>query len=456
MEFNPLNHTIGMLNRKILEHLELWAKNPYRKPLVLRGARQVGKTTAVKMFSQSFEQFIELNLDISEDRKIFDQGLNIKDLYQAILLRSNKVNAKSTLLFIDEIQHSPNAMNSLRYFYEEFPELHVIAAGSLLEVMLDRASFDFPVGRVEFLWMYPLDFSEYLQALGNRMINDTFNTIPLPAYAADPLFAHFHKYALIGGYPEVLFKYIQNNDIVALNSVYESLRTSYFDDIKKYAKNETMSNILRHCLESVPLETGRRINFAGFGQSHYRTREVSEALRTLQMAMLIYLFYPITKTTLPIYPDKKKHPRLQYVDIGLLNYFGRLQEHYFSIKDLNTLEKGRLAEQIVGQELLAQTCDRFEKPVMWIREKRPSSAEVDFIIAWEGKLIPIEVKSGSSGHMKSLHQYMDNVDHGYAVRLYGGPLKVDNCITARGKPFKLLNLPHFLTSKIPEYLNWAF
>jgi predicted AAA+ superfamily ATPase len=217
-----------------------------------------------------------------------------------------------------------------------------------------------------------------------------------------------------------------------------------------------MRKILSHCLEAAPNETGKRIKFAGFGQSLFRSREVGEALATLQKAMLLHLVYPVTKPELPLYPNKKKHPRLQFVDIGLLNYFGNIQDHYFSLQDMNTLEKGRLAEQVVGQELLAQAGHKAEKPVMWIREKRPSSAEVDFVTAWRGKLIPIEVKSSAVGHLKSLHQYMDEVSHNLAVRLYAGNIHIDDCVSVNGKPFKLLNLPYFLASKIQDYLHWAF
>jgi predicted AAA+ superfamily ATPase len=299
-----------MLKRAILLNLQKWANSTDRKPLILRGARQVGKTCAVNMFSKNFDIFIYLNLEIHREAMLFSKKLDVKELFQSILLykKIQKINGK-VLLFIDEIQHCPAAVAVLRYFYEDLPEIYVIAAGSLFEIMMQKNKISFPVGRVEYLYMYPLTFREYLYAVNHDSVS-LLDTIPLPRYCEEHLFSHFHKYTQIGGMPEVVAKYLKTGDLISLNNIYQSLLNSYLDDIAKYARNPSNEAVLRHCIESAPYEAGQRIKFAGFGKSNYRSREVGDAIKTLQRAMLISLFYPSTSTEIPIMPDRKKSPRL--------------------------------------------------------------------------------------------------------------------------------------------------
>lgn len=444
-----------MFPRDIISKLETWSDSTGHKPLVLRGARQVGKTVAVKMFSEGFERFIYLNLDVPGESDIFRRGLSVREVFQAILLKSRATQTKGrTLLFLDEIQNCPEAVESLRYFYEDLPEIYVVAAGSLLEIALHEKHIGFPVGRVEHLFMYPLSFREFLTAIDAAQAIEALDTIPLPAYAQTALLGFFHRYALIGGMPEVVAKYIGENDVTALNSVYDSLLVSYLDDAGKYARNPTMSTILRHCIETAPFVAGQRIAFSGFGQSNYRSREVGEALRTLQMALLIYLLYPSTSVKVPIIPDLKKSPRLQFLDTGLLNYFAGLQEQYFHHDNLHSFYKGKLAEHIVGQELISMEPNTRKKQCFWVRGKSQSQAEVDFLMQHHGYVIPVEVKSGTTGRLRSLHQFMDSCPHNYAVRMYSGALEIQQATTPAGKVFHLLNLPYFLASAIHQYIDW--
>ena len=267
-----------MFKRTIHERLEAWMLAKDRKPLVLRGARQVGKTVAVKMFGERFDRFICMNLDLTEDADLFRRNLNVKDLYQAILLKQRVGSTEGkTLLFLDEIQNCPEAVNYLRYFYEMLPHIHVIAAGSLLEIALQEHHIEFPVGRVEHLFMYPLSFREFLVAMDAAPVVAAYETVPVASFACPALFEHFHRYALIGGMPEVVARYVKKQEVAALKPVYDSLATSYLDDAAKYARNSSMAAILRHCIESAPLIAGQRIKFAGFGSSNYGSREVGEA-----------------------------------------------------------------------------------------------------------------------------------------------------------------------------------
>ncbi len=446
-----------MFHRTIIKDLENWANKSQRKPLILRGARQVGKTIAVDIFSKQFDQYIYLNLEVAADRRIFEANYSISELLQAIFFEKNKrkINGR-ILIFIDEIQNCPNAISMLRYFYESAKDLYIVAAGSLLESLIDR-QISFPVGRVEYLYMKPLTFKEYVNALGESSSAEIIDTIPpFPDFAHEKLLKEFYNYTLIGGMPEVVNVYSETQNMVELKPIYESLLRSYLDDVEKYARNNTHVRIIRHVIESSFIQAGNRIKFEGFGQSKYKSREISEALKSLEKAMLIYLMYPATGTELPILPDYKKSPRLHLLDTGLVNYFAGLQKMLFNTHDLNNVYEGRIAEHIVGQELLAERKALTEKVQFWVREKKQSSAQVDYIIPFENYVIPIEVKSGKSGRLRSLHEFVNRTNHKYAVRIYSGKLKVDNAETIKGKKFSLLNLPYYLAGNIKKYLHWFF
>ena len=444
-----------MFERAIQKELELWLSGPHRKPLILRGARQVGKTTAVRMFARQFVQFLSFNLERKEDRDLFERDQPFDTLVQALFFaRKCSVSEPSTLIFIDEIQNSEKAISALRYFYEEVPDIAVIAAGSLLEVMIDTYRSSFPVGRVEYAYMHPLTFREFLVARGESVALEAFDAVPLPEYAHSTLRALFHEYVLLGGMPEVVQYRIEQNELSGISAIYESLLSSYIDDAGKYASGRSAFQVLRHTIETAPLESAMRVRFQGFGNSAYRSREVGEALRTLERAMLLYLLYPVTGYELPLLPDRKRSPRLQFLDVGLMNYKAGLQASLLEVEDLNDLYRGRIAEQIVGQELLARSTRGLEPPSFWVRDKNQSQAEVDFIVPFNGRVIPVEVKSGSTGRLRSLHQYVARSGCTVAVRLYAGPLRIDSLATPDGHSFRLLSLPYFLAAQIEDYLRW--
>jgi hypothetical protein len=439
--------------RNILADLESWTEKTDRKPLVIRGARQVGKTTAVNIFAEKFKQYLYFNLDKREDRSVFEQDLSIEDLVAALFFHKNQSMGRGkTLIFIDEIQNVPDAIKQLRYFYESKKELYVIASGSLLQTT-SRREINYPVGRIEFKNMYPFTFSEHLKADNREEAAGLMNRIPIPAYSHKKMLELFHRYAMIGGMPEVIKKFLENNDLVMINEIYKNLLLAYKEDVKKYARNEKMMHIIRHAIDSAPLEAGRRIKFHGFGNSSYGSREMGEALRLLEKAMLINLVYPTTNLKPPVKPDTKKSPRLQFIDTGLLNYSAGLQNHFFGIDDLHSFYRGLLAEHIVGQELKA-TYLKDSRMNFWTREKRQGSAELDFALLFDKYIIPIEVKSGKSGTLRSLHQFMDRTDHPYGVRIYSGKLSVNRHKTPAGTEYLLLNLPYYLTGVIEKYLDW--
>jgi predicted AAA+ superfamily ATPase len=442
-----------MFYREIIRSLHTWKEKPDRKPLVLRGARQVGKTTVVNMFSSSFDQYIYLNLERPEDLRIFDPARPFKEIVNAIFFLNEKPRyGKNTLVFIDEIQNSPAAVQSLRYFYEETPDIYVVAAGSVLESLMNTR-ISFPVGRVEYLAIHPFSFSEFLAALGEKSSLEILQQYPVPEFSHDKLISLFNLYALIGGMPAVIKNYSDNRDLFLLTNVYESLIVSYLDDVEKYARNNTLLQVTRHVISTVFHYSGTRITFERFGNSNYRSREVGEAFRTLEKAMLLMLIYPAEYAALPLHPNYRKSPRLQMLDTGLVNYLSKIQKEVFNAKDITDVFRGRIAEHIIGQELISGETSVLAKLHFWTREQKNSQAEIDFIISHDGKLIPVEVKSGASGKLKSLQLFMDQAEHGIAVRFWSGKPGVEKVRSSNGKIFSLLNLPFYLAGNLKEILR---
>lgn len=444
-----------MLKRKLLKELNNWKENPSRKPLIIRGARQVGKTSLIKLFSENYENKILLNLEINSDKKIFEEYDNIKDLVEVLLLKFNLTSDKTNglLLFIDEIQESPKAIKSLRYFYENYPQIHVIAAGSLLEFALKKIK-SFPVGRVEYLYLHPFNFLEFLEALDHELAFEQFNKIPISKNAHPVLLELFNTYSIIGGMPEIVKTYIERKSLADLPRVYESLWETYKDDMAKYASSKIEMNVLRHIVNTAYLNLDKRVKFQNFGNSNYRSREVGEAMRNLENARFLYLIYPTSEVELPIKPDLKKSPRLQFLDTGLINYKNKIQSELISIKDLSSFYKGYLIPHIVLQETISTNNTLNTKPNFWVREKTQSSAEVDLVVQFKDKVIPIEIKSGSVGKLRSLHQFMERTSHNYAVRIYGGEFNIQKTTTPNKKEFMLMNLPYYLGTKLYDYLAY--
>ena len=449
----PLLCYKAMFKRQILSDLKEWSERAGRKPLILRGARQVGKTTAIELFSKNFDHFIELNLEHPEERKIFQQYRPFSEVLDAIFYyKEQEKNKGNILIFIDEIQNSPHAVNLLRYFYEQAPEIHVIAAGSLLETLIHRKA-SFPVGRVEYLGVYPCTFNEYLTALEDAQSRDMLARFPFPEFAHDKMMKQFRDYTLVGGMPEVVASFASNRDLVSLSRIYESLILTYLDDVEKYARNDSMTKVIRHIIRASFDYASSRIKFAGFGNSSYKSREVGEAFEVLQKAMLLQLIYPTTNLQHPVRENIRKSPRLQLLDTGMVNYFSEMQKKLFGSEQIDDVYGGRIAEHIVGQELRAVNKSLLKNIMFWTREEKHADAKVDFIWKYDDYIIPIEVKSGKSGKLRSLHQFMDRADHQFAIRVTSGILKSEIVKSAGGKEFYLLNLPFYLVHKLETYLS---
>lgn len=442
-----------MFRRIALKALHSWATKDTRKPLVLRGARQVGKTTLVKLFAKEFEVFIELNLEEKENAALFSLELPFDDLLAGIYAKAGLViEKKRTLIFIDEIQNAPDAVKTLRYFYEKRPDLYVIAAGSLLESLVGN-HISFPVGRVEYMALHPCTFLEFLGALGEEVLSAQIERMEIPRTLHSYVLDLFKKYMIVGGLPEAVANYAKRRDWVSLNEVFNSLLSGYKDDMEKYATKSKQQDILRYILNYGWGLAGQRFQFSKFGGSSYKSAEMGDAFRILEKALLLELVYPLISTSFPILPDLKRSPKLLWLDAGLVNYVAGMQENLLFSPDTDELWNGDIAEQVVGQELLGASVEFGMRRMFWVRDARNSQAEVDFVYKYRSHLLPVEVKTGDNSKLRSLHQFMDESKESIALRLWNGPLSSDEIRLPSGKQYTLYNIPFYYGGQLERFLN---
>lgn len=445
-----------MFQRLALKALHQWAEKEGRKPLVLRGARQVGKTTLVKIFAEEFDVFINLNLEEKVNAALFTMEVSFEDLLAGIYAKAGiKMENQRTLIFIDEIQNVPDAVKVLRYFYEKRPDLYVIAAGSLLESLVGN-HISFPVGRVEYMALHPCTFTEFLGALGENILVEQIEQLEVPQSVHSYVMDLFKKYMIVGGLPEAVANYAKRKDWVSLNEIFNSLLSGYKDDIEKYAQRPKEQDILRYILNYGWGLAGQRFQFSKFCSSSYKSAEMGDAFRTLEKTLLLELVYPLISTSFPILPDLKRSPKLLWLDTGLVNYVAGMQESLLFTSDTDELWNGHIAEQVVGQELLGASFAFGVKRMFWVRDARNSQAEVDFVYKYKSHLIPVEVKTGDNSKLRSLHQYMDESQEDIALRLWNGPLTSDLIRLPSGKQYTLYNVPFYYAGQLETFFNNKF
>jgi len=441
-----------MIQRSILQSLNKWKTAERRKPLVMRGARQVGKTTIVKEFGKSFDNFLYLNLDDRYDKDIMEAQMPLSDKIGFIFAQKGVLrNEGTTLLFIDEIQNSPKTISLLRYFYEEHPEIHVVSAGSLLENVVD-VNASFPVGRVEYLPVRPCSFREFAMAMGKQNLLDIIDNYPFQTPAVHTeLMSLFQQYVIIGGMPEIVASYAESHDILAMDNLYETLLQAYNDDVVKYVKANKTGGAVRHILDKGWSMAGETISMEAFGNGIYRSRELGEAFRLLTKAMLLELVYPSSSAVQPALADYRRSPKLIWLDTGLVNYAAGIRQTVIGAKDLLDVWRGRIGEQIVAQELLTLNEKITQKRYFWSVGKGNDGAEVDLVWTIDSQLFPIEVKTGHNSHLRSLHSFMEKSPVDIGIRVWSGPLSVNDVeTTIKKKPFRLLNLPFYMVCNIEK------
>jgi len=439
-----------MFNRLVEKELKNWKVNPYRKPLILRGARQVGKTSVIRKFGQeNFDQVIEVNLEKRDQLQIFDQATSVEEFLKRInLFLDQKVVPGTTLLFIDEIQESKNVMELLRFFAEEKPQLHVMAAGSLLEAKIGQ-DWSIPVGRVEYRYLFPMTFFEYLNARKKTALLDSLETIRLgDSFAYGDLASElFKEYVVVGGMPEVVKSFAETGDYVQVRAIFNRLQTAYVDDIRKYSKSKESNKYLEIVLEYGPKIAGTIYKYENFGGSNYRSRGMGEAIQTVEKVMLLKQLLAVNSTSLPIVPKNKRQKKMIWLDVGLVNYVNNAYQEML-VREY----KGKIMEQVVGQSMLAGGITRPLDLYYWSRDKVEGSAEVDFCFQHQSRIVGMEIKSGNLAKMKSLFS-LGNIDPTAAlVRVSWDNLGSESWKFA-GKDYPILSLPFYLIDRYQDFLT---
>ncbi|MBU1193292.1 MAG: ATP-binding protein [Proteobacteria bacterium] len=411
------------MDRKINTVLIEWKNSAFRKPLIIRGARQVGKTYSVcELGKNQFDSFIKL--DLERDRtahKIFEGDLSAQKLILELEVHTNqRIVPGKTLLFLDEIQECERAVLSLRYFYEEFPDLHIIAAGSMLEFALENISF--PVGRVSFEWMRPMTFYEFLNASDKSILAEELPCFsdfrPITETIHLKIIEQLKTYLLVGGMPEAVKRYFLTGSVNQSFSVHEDLYQSYLQSLVKYNAKADIDS-MDHILKSIPSHVGSQIKYTRLDPER-RIEKTKASLKIFERALLVHIIQSSNADGLPLNANAStKIIKPLFLDIGLMQYnCGVSPSEILRAKDLSNLYQGALAEQFVGQELLAHGGSENFKLFYWSRAKKSSSAEIDYLYTKTGKIYPIEVKSGPAGKLKSMHIFLDehpHVEKGYVM-----------------------------------------
>lgn len=399
------------LYRNIESHLNTWKNEQDRLPLLIRGARQVGKTFLVRQFAKKFQYYIELNLELNpEISKVFEGNLYPHRICEELsLIYNTPIKPGKTLLFIDEIQESLPAISSLRFFYEQYPELHVIAAGSLLEFALSELS-SFGVGRVRSLFLYSFSFNEFLHAVGENRLLDAIQKAspekPLSELVHKKALNLYKRFVIIGGMPKVVSYYVETGDLLKCQEVLDDLVISYQDDFVKY-KKRVSSPMLREVFNSVVAQNSNKFVYNKVTPDLNRI-QVKSCLELLLMAGLIFSVTHTSANGIPLGAEiNTKFRKYIVFDSGIYQRILGLELSDLLLKsDFDSINKGSIAELFVGLELM-KFSDKKNELYYWQRESKNSQAEVDYLVQKHTTIIPIEVKSGTKGSMQSLFLFLN-------------------------------------------------
>lgn len=433
------------MKRDIEQELLNWKISPLRAPLLVRGARQVGKSWIIEKFGKDqFKNLIVLNFEQRPEVKACFETLLPEKIIAAIELFTNSnISPGNTLLFLDEIQECPQAIVSLRYFKEQLPNLHVIGAGSLLEFALSEEDFSMPVGRIQFLYLHPLSFQEFLSAIRRENLRNHLKEVtlqnPPPQVIHEELLKLVREYVALGGMPAVIAGYLQTKSLYQTQDVQSDILATYRRDFGKYSK-KTNHKILSLLFEKAPGLVGCWFKYHKVDPD-VPSRDIKVALDQLCHAGLIFRVHHTSASGLPlITTQNEKKFKILFLDVGLVKRASFLDTALLYQEDLMLINQGLLAEQFVGQELLAYSDRKGEgKLFFWVREQKSSSAEIDFVIPVDHKILPVEVKAGTTGRLKSLKLFMNEKQSSIGVRISQAPLTLEA---------KVLSIPFYLIGEL--------
>lgn len=439
-----------MMKRKLEAELVGWKEGRDRYPLLIRGARQVGKSFLVEAFGKkAFTQTVTINFEFEPQFKQCFSSLDPLDIVNKIqILRGVHIEKETTLLFLDEIQECPAAIMALRYFREKMPGLAVIGAGSLLEFALRHTDFKMPVGRLHFLYLEPLSFSEFLTAMGYESLGAYLSTVTVKE-GVDPV-AHgkllelLRLYFILGGMPAVLYSYLENKDMHRCQILQTGLLQTYRGDFGKYAKTEK-HKYLQKVFEAAPRLVGQRVKWSHIDRD-VKSRDLKSAFDLLVLAGLVKPVYAAKTTGIPLgaHIDDQRF-KLNFLDVGLMQNSCGLQAELALAKDLNQVNAGSVAEQFVGQELHAYSDPYRERDLFfWARDQRGGSAEVDYLISIDSEVCPVEVKSGTTGTLKSLRLFLSEKSARLGIRISQEPVSFYD---------RILSIPFYMIEELPRLLR---
>jgi predicted AAA+ superfamily ATPase len=413
---------MSYIERKIDKELIEWKNQPSRKPLLVRGARQVGKSSTVRNLGETFEFFIDVDFISNKSiHRLFEGDINPARIYEELsLIYNTPVIAGKTLVFFDEIQSCIPAITSLRYFYEKVPDIHLIAAGSLLEFALKELP-SFGVGRIRSIYLYPFSFSEFLIAFEERSLVQLIEKLIIDQPMSDPVHNKLKQYLIrfitIGGMPEVVASYVNGASLLDCQRILEELTNSLYDDFAKYKSKVPVAR-LREAFSSVIKQTGSKFVLSQIDSQANRL-QLKESLELLELAGIIFPVVHSSANGIPLGAQANdKFRKYLIYDTGIFQRYLNLDlSELFLNTEIALVNKGVIAELYTGLELIkSQPCNQAASMYYWQREKKGSQAEVDYVIELGDSIVPVEVKSGIRGKMQSLRIFLEEKKSKFGIR----------------------------------------
>lgn len=452
------------MERARLEDLKTWLQSSDRKPVVIRGARQVGKTWLVRQLAQWARlQLIELNFeDSKQDASLFRTNDPHTTLREIGASRNITIHPKDSLLLLDEIQATPELLAKLRWFSEKMPELAVVATGSLLDFALDAHTFSMPVGRIGYMYLEPLSFEEFLVANQKSGLLNYIQTYSIseqiPKAIHDQLMTLYKEYLIIGGLPAAVSSWVTEQSLSKVNKIHHDLITSYRDDFGKYRGRFSIER-LEDIMISIPKQLARKFTYQ-HANPNVHSSQLKQALDLLNKARISHPIISSHSNGVPLAAETNdKYFKEIFIDVGLCcAQLGLTLNEVQSINEINLVNKGGIAEQSAGQ-ILRTTFPCYIDPSLycWMRTAPGSSAEIDYVLQHNNKIIPIEIKAGTTGSLKSLHYFMSHKGLDFAVRINSDyPSNVNvNVKNTLGESvqYQLLSLPFYLLGQIHRLID---
>lgn len=395
------------MKRKGEADLKTWFDKKGRLPLIIRGARQVGKSTLVKLFTEQYKlELIEINLEKQKLSSVQNEEFDIQILLDEIQIKSKKIINSKTIIFFDEIQESPNLLKYLRYFYEERPDLAVIAAGSLLEIALKKENFSFPVGRIEFYHLGPMTFTEFLDATGNQYLAEKIATLDFSPPVVNEAKKLLSNYYYVGGMPKAVKTFVEEKSLVGVREVQEQILQTYIADFPKYTSRINIERVERVFYATVT-QLSKKVIYQKLDQGS-NSRDTKKVLELLIDARVILKCIHSEGNSVPLMGEVDDSIfKVYFLDVGLVNAIMGLDFQTIDQEMKNNFNtKGMIAEQFVAQHLAYLHNERRGPELFyWLRDKGTQKGEIDFLIQRKNEIIPIEVKSTAAGHLKSLFYF---------------------------------------------------